>query len=183
MATIFIILLVLGLFHFIYESILLPSFRLELRYKLFELRDEIRNIKSEESSNVSDKVFYLLEDTANTVINRLPFFNISTRIDAFKEYEGNKSFQRKVENRRKALEECKDDRVNKINKELIDIATVAFIINSGGWSYILIPILLLLLVFAFVTKSIKSIKNQIIKETYKVAYASDNDFSHFTHCA
>lgn len=183
MTTIFIVLIIFAIFHFIYESILLPSFRLELRYKLFELRDELRNIKSEKNSKVSDDVFYLLEGTVCTVINRLPFFSLSARMDAFKEYESNKSFQNRVEKRKNILESCQDDRIKKINKELIDIATVAFILNSGGWIYIVIPFLLLVFAFAFITKSIRSVKNMLIKETYKVAYASDNDFSNFTHFA
>ncbi|MDB0616235.1 hypothetical protein PL372_11915 [Tenacibaculum dicentrarchi] len=114
MTTIFIILIVFGIFHFIYESILMPSFRLELRYKLFELRDELRNIKSEENSKVSDDVFDILEGTVCTVINRLPFFSLSAQMDAFKEYESNKSFQNRVEKRKKFLKVVKTKELNEL---------------------------------------------------------------------
>ncbi|ALU75244.1 hypothetical protein AUW17_08215 [Tenacibaculum dicentrarchi] len=161
----------------------MPSFRLELRYKLFELRDELRNIKSEENSKVSDDVFDILEGTVCTVINRLPFFSLSAQMDAFKEYESNKSFQNRVEKRKNILEGCQDERIKRINRELIDIASVASVLNAGGWIYIAIPFLLIILTFAFITQSIRSFKTILIKETYKVAYASDNDFSNFTHFA
>jgi len=183
MATIFIILFVLALFHFIYESILLPSFRLESRYKLFQLRDELRGLKNDEENGIEDDVFFLLEDTVNITINRLPYFNLSTGIEANREYKENKEFQKRVEKRKKTLESCENKRVFQVNKKLLDISALAFILNSGGWMYILIPIFLVLVLFAIITSSIRSFRSKLFSNTYKVAYASNNDFSHFAHLA
>ncbi|AUP79512.1 hypothetical protein [Flavivirga eckloniae] len=75
---------------------------------------------------------YLFEDTINSTINRLPYFSIYTTWTTHRKYDANKTFQRKVEKRKQILEQCNDERLNKINSEVIHIATRAFLINSGG---------------------------------------------------
>ena len=41
METLFVITVFFAIIHFIYESIVLPSIRLNIRYKLFSIRDKI----------------------------------------------------------------------------------------------------------------------------------------------
>ena len=44
MITLFYILIILAVWHFVYEAILLPSIRWNLRNELFALRDRLRNV-------------------------------------------------------------------------------------------------------------------------------------------
>ena len=175
------ILIIFSVFHFIYESILLPMFRMEIRYKLFEQRDKLRNLKIDNPDKIDDEVFYLLEDTISVVINRLPFLSISSKYDASKEYETNNAFKKRVESTIKTIQESNNDDIKEINNRILQISTVAFILNGGGWIYILLPILILLFVFAFITSSFNGIKNRLNKAVYKLTYASENDFSKFSH--
>jgi hypothetical protein len=54
MITAIVILISLAALHFVYESILAPSLRLSLRFTLFALRDEVRQLKIDCASSLSD---------------------------------------------------------------------------------------------------------------------------------
>lgn len=181
MTTLFFILIIGSIFHFIYESILLPMFRLELRYKLFKLRDRLRNLKLENSESIDDNVFYLLEDTICTIINRLPYLSISSKIDASKEFENNAAFRKRVENSVHLLKSCNNKEVEDINEKISNISLVAFLLNAGGWIYILLPILLIVFIFAFITSKVAQLHKFLIRGLDKLTFASDNDFGRFTH--
>jgi hypothetical protein len=56
MTTAIIIFLALTVFHFVYESILAPSFRLSLRFRLFVLGDEVRKLKIECAESLNDEL-------------------------------------------------------------------------------------------------------------------------------
>ncbi|MEO8516555.1 MAG: hypothetical protein ABI426_07420 [Flavobacterium sp.] len=181
MATLFFILVIAAIFHFIYESILLPMLRLELRYKLFGLRDQLRHLKSENTESISDNVFYLLEETICTTINRLPYLSISSRVDATREFETNPTFRKRVEDRVNLLRSCDNTEVKQITKGIADISFYTFILNAGGWIYILVPLLIVVLIFAFITQKVTQLRKYLTAGVDKLTFASDNDFGKFSH--
>ncbi len=63
----------LAILHFIYEGIILPSIRLNLRYKLFVLRDELRSLRHEVAIVVGffQKIFSLVKDIVSLSENDL----------------------------------------------------------------------------------------------------------------
>ncbi len=133
----FMIIFMVTIFHFIYESILLPMFMVELRYSLFKLRDELRNIIFEEKLNENMEVYNMLDDAICTTINRLPYFNISTKLTTSREYQNNGKFKEHDEHSRDILQKCDNMRLQTINDKLIKISLLAIIFNSGGWIYII----------------------------------------------
>jgi len=179
MTTLFIVIFVLGMFHFIYESTILPSLRLELRYKLFNLRDQLIQLKANESEIIADDVFNAMENAICTSINRLPYLSLYLINEGNKEYSENEHFKKRVDNKIELLENCGNDKVIHINNKLLKYVSYAFIVNAGGWSYIFLPILCLVLFLKYVTSSIKSIREFIKEQSYKFAYAPENNFKNF----
>lgn len=182
MATLLFILVLLAIFHFIYESIILPMLRLELRYKLFKLRDKLRLLKIEKPEEVEDNLFMVLDETICAVTNRLPFLSISARSDGFREYKNNENFRKSVDKRKSLIRNSENKTIQEINNELIEISTVGFILNSGGWFYIALPLILIALIFAFVFHKIKTLRLYLNKGIYKITYAPENDFTRFANC-
>jgi hypothetical protein len=58
-----IVLMALAVFHFVYESIWAPSFRLSLRFRLFVMRDEVRQLKIECAETLGDEHFVCAVDS------------------------------------------------------------------------------------------------------------------------
>lgn len=52
---------------FIYQAIILPSIRLHYRYRIFELRDQLRRLVIEGRVREDDKAFQLLHDRLNVM--------------------------------------------------------------------------------------------------------------------
>ena len=71
MTTTILVLLALAVFHFVYESILAPSLRLSLRFRLFALRDEARQLKIECVDSLNDAHCVFLQASINRDFKRI----------------------------------------------------------------------------------------------------------------
>jgi hypothetical protein len=156
-------------YHFIYEGILAPSFRLELRFELFRLRDEVRQLKIESSDALLDKHFNYLQDSINALISFLYKFDFATLLLAEAESRRNPAFKKRVEERARILDDCNIQRARDIRKKSLVIAAKALVINSGACILYLIPI-------ALVLSGYSAIKSRI----RLFASFSDKDFERFS---
>lgn len=174
MANLFIILFIFAMFHFIYESILSPMFRMEIRYKLFETRDKLRNFKLQNINACDDETFDLLDDYASKTINMLPLYNFSNLYFASK-VKGDEKLLKEVSKHSELIKNSKFDELKKIDKEITRAAVKSLIVNSGGWIYIIVPIvvpvILLIFAIAMITHSYEKLKLRLIANSYKMSYA------------
>lgn len=182
MATILFILFVFAIYHFVYESIIAPNIRLELRFELFKLRDELRNIKlNTELSKNDNEVFNMLDETVCVAINRLPFFNVSSNIDASREFENNKSFKERVLKKTNLIESTNIIEFQEINKKIMKTTFRAFLTNIGGLIFMLTPFIIVLFFLSVFSTSVKNIFNKIKLSVKNATLANENEFQRFAH--
>jgi hypothetical protein len=143
MSYVIIVLAVIALWHFIYESILLPSIRLHLRNRLFVLRDELRAHRVE-SDNVDEKAFDLVSKGINNYLTRLPMINIGLRVEFERKVKEDPSLVDKLKERRKVIVESNDESLKQIYHDVNVVLEYAFVANSGGWFIYLVPIAVLI---------------------------------------
>ena len=157
---------ILAFYHFIYESILLPSFRLNIRFRLFKLRDELRNLKIEDH-DIDEFMYDHLEVSINDKIRLLHTFS--------KDLKNNKSLAKKVSELTKRLEECQSEKMQRIRYKIMKYTTLALAVNSGGWFIYMIPIILGILLWNSIKALIKSTvfipQKQIKQYEKEVSYA------------
>lgn len=163
----------LSLFHFLYDAILLPSIRLDLRYRLFKVRDSLVNMKIEHGEKINDDVFNTLFFSINSTINRLPYFSISLFIGAKKEFEKNPYLRNKVDKRVQLINSCEIKELKNISRQNNDLAFLAFSLNAGAWLIYLLPILILL----YLVKQIFSLALGLKKIIQELTVTSDHDFN------
>jgi hypothetical protein len=156
MITGIFILIALAALHFVYESILAPSFRLSLRFKLFVLRDEVRQLKIDCAGSLSDKHFDFLQDSINNLISNLNRFDMATFVGVEFESKKDPSFLKAAEERSRMLDDCTIPRAREIRKQSLKIISAAIFINSGA-SFLLIfaPIIIAVLGYAEVKQRIR----------------------------
>ena len=165
MITAIFILIALAALHFVYESILAPSFRLSLRFKLFVLRDEVRKLKIDCAGSLSDKHFDFLQNSINNLISNLNRFDMATFVGVEFESKKDPSFLKAAEERSRMLDDCKIPRAREIREQSLKIISAAIFINSGA---------LFLLIFAPII--IATLGYTEVKQRIRIfAFISDQD--------
>jgi hypothetical protein len=147
---------VLAFLHFIYESILAPSFRLNLRCKLFALRDELRWLKIEHGKELNDRHFEYLHESINLTIHFLNRIDFGGLVASEHEYKTNPEFRKRVETRQKVLDDCQIKSARDLRRKSVAIAAEAFLVNSGALIVWLIPVVVPAVLCALVTSKIRA---------------------------
>ena len=156
MTTVIFISIALAALHFVYESILAPSFRLSLRFKLFVLRDEVRQLKIDCAASLSDRHFDFLQDSINNLISNLDRFDMATFVGVQLESKKDPSFLKSAEERSCMLDDCNIPRARDIREQSLKIVSAAIFINSGAlFLLIFAPIIIATLGYTEVKKRIK----------------------------
>jgi hypothetical protein len=142
MITFILAVAALATFHWIYESILAPSFRLDLRFQLFALRDELRVLKMDFEGDLKDKHFDYLQDSINALISMLSRLDWATLHAITKELGQNSDLRLKIEARTKVLDDCTISQARDIRRRSVHIASHALIVNTGGFILYALPFVL-----------------------------------------
>ena len=132
----------LALFHFIYEGILAPSFRMKLRFDLCALRDELNRLKRDSGAAFDDERFCHLHDSLTALIATLHRFDVSTLLAVSQEIGRNPELREKVERRERMLDTCGVPELRDLRRRSLVIATRALAVNHGGWCIYGIPMVL-----------------------------------------
>ena len=142
MTTALIIALLLVTLHFIYDGIILPTIHLHLRNELFALRDEIRSIMIRDEAKRRDKAFVVVHDVLSNCVSRLPECNLRLAYEVH-QLEKEAETREEIEAFNKLIESSKDIELTNIYLRTQVSIGKAFIANSGGWMFYLVPIVIL----------------------------------------
>ncbi len=147
--------------HFVYESILAPSMRLELRFELFKLRDEVRFLKMKNLSSKAasepefvDEHYGYLQDSINALLCVLYRYDIAAIWTITDRISRDEALRQRVEARARLLDACELPAVRSLRKRQLDIAARALAVNSG-------PMLLLLLAPTLVLRGYKAVRGKV----------------------
>jgi hypothetical protein len=135
-----LILLGLALFHWAYESAIAPSWRLGIRYKLFALRDDLRNFASAKGVQLDHAAIEILEDAVNGVTLHMAEINFGFFYSFQLRYKADESFRNRIERRRQLIEGYQDPDFSAMRRRYAHIFREINVANSGGWMIYLIPV-------------------------------------------
>jgi hypothetical protein len=157
MVTLFIIFSIMACIHLFYESVLLPSVRMSMRYKLFSLRDNLRMLKIENGDKFDNTVFIILEENINNAINLLPQITASYLINAKRIFQQDDKLRKSIEARVRKVDNCEIEGVSHISSKITEYITITFVWNSGAWVPYLIPVLLTMSFFSYIKEISKKV--------------------------
>ncbi|MFC4309592.1 hypothetical protein ACFPN2_10925 [Steroidobacter flavus] len=132
-----LILMAAAILHFVYESIIAPSLRLELRLDLLRLRDEVRLLKIEnsraagEGAEFVDRHLRVLQDSIDSLAGMLFKFDLVTVCAISDRIDRDVELKRRVAARARILDNCVLPGVLAIRREQLRIAAKALAVNSG----------------------------------------------------
>jgi hypothetical protein len=168
MSYLFIALSLVALFHFIYESILAPTWRFKLRLELFELRDEFRRAIVESPSANSDVAFAEIQDSINNTIRLCPSISASLFLEVTKRLATDKKLSQSVDERIARLDACAVPKAQEIRRKSASMVQRALAINTGGWSILIVPPILAWLCLKNILDRIQTILAMPFRELEKM---------------
>jgi len=143
MATLLFFLILLSILIFVYESIILPSVRLRIRYQIFALRDKLRFLKIEKGNALDDEAFAYSQDCLNTLLAFLHRYDFSAMVRAALFFRKNPTlYKEALEEQRRILQKCDVEEFHRIIKEYTDLAILSVTANSFGLLLVLAPFLI-----------------------------------------
>jgi hypothetical protein len=171
MSVLVSVILLLTLAHFIYESILAPSFLLKIRYEAFALRDDLRLLKMERGDTLDDRHYEYLQDSINTLISNLPRFDVATLGLSERVYSRDPEFRQRVDERARLLENCAIPEAKNFRHRNVALAEKAILVNSGMLVAPLIPLILTGVGFSALKQRIRKFASLSEPDFHKVGLA------------
>jgi hypothetical protein len=159
----------LALTHFVYEGILAPSFRASYRLQLFALRDRLRKLKWEQQDKLSDEVFFDLQSSINFAVVRLNQIDLHLIKNAKRAFERDEKLRKQVERRIAMFDACPVEELHRIRFEYFDALDNVVMVNSGGWTPYLIPVVIGFVLKESVQSAIKNVFSLPDNEIEKIA--------------
>jgi len=161
MSTLFIIVFIMSIFHFIYEGIFVPSIRLKLRFEAFALRDKLRRLKANNENDINDEEYFLINDSVNNTIRLIPYTTIGFLGRALQDIIKNPELRRTISAKLEIIKKSKINEVRQISAENNEIIRRAFMVNSFAFvvylSPIVIPVIFLSVALTLIVKKIKNL--------------------------
>jgi len=166
-----IILFVWALWHFVYESIILPNFRLKFRYELFRVRDAIvmHEYKNGRSSSLN-----ILYNSINTSLKYMHSFNLYDLMKSIQFISNNKEALKQVEKRRELIDNS-DPHVKMLSEEITKINSAVFSLNLGSWIPLVIPAYCLI----DVIKRLFGVPYKIYDSVRIITFSKEEEIKHF----
>jgi hypothetical protein len=146
---------VVAVWHFIFELIILPSLRQQLKFKIFDLRDRLRTLKADHSTQCGNAAFHQLDDSLSWQIDNQHKLTFSLIHDTTAELKNNPDLHAKVEKRLADLNSCELPEYRSIREERNKLFTQALIANSLGWAIYLVPILFICMAMEKIVQTTK----------------------------
>jgi hypothetical protein len=134
--------------HFIYESILAPSFRQELRSRLQGLLDELCIVGQKHPDHASQRCVGNLRGSLEGLLARLDRIGIVALLGIEREFRRNPRAREEVQARELSLDRCDIPEVRDIRARSVRIAIRAVAINNGGLILYTLPVVLVLLAYS-----------------------------------
>jgi hypothetical protein len=145
-----------ALFHFVWQSTIAPSLRLDVRFRVFALRDELRRLKLADQP-VSDDAFHIVEEMLIAVLHVLYEIDVPLLIHCDWYANTDQKFKEQIQKRMEIVKSANCPELEKIvvqaRKQLVRAAKI----NSGGWMPYVIPSVMTLLFFKTLCKPIFSV--------------------------
>lgn len=155
--TLFYVLCVLAILHFIYERIVLPSVRLHYRNELFKIRDTVRNemISGVEGKDV--EIAKLVHDGLNNTINRLHYLTLGNKVRAQMKFENNESMRNHVKKHVDLMMSSENETLKTALNDTVCVMDKVLLFNNLFFFIYMLPIVAVVLVVSSVVSAVKTV--------------------------
>ena len=137
-----------AIFHYVYESIIAPSLRLDLRDRLLQLEGERNRAEREPAGQAAQRCFSDLRESHGRLVEALNRISIVALLEVERELRDNPKLREQVEARSASFDRCERAELRSLRARTVRAAVQAVAINNGGLIYSILPLMPFLLVSA-----------------------------------
>ena len=163
----------LALLHFVYESVLAPSFRMRLHFELRALRHELRRLRATAQPFEREQSLCYLDESLTALTSVLHRFDAATLAAVAREIERDPNLREQVEQRRRALDTCGVPELLEARQRILHVATRALIVNHGAWCLYVLPMALGYLSIGNLRRLIRAAVSLPETDLFRIAPSSD----------
>ncbi|EMG7549823.1 TPA: hypothetical protein ACPJ0L_003667 [Vibrio alginolyticus] len=177
-----VVLFVLCIAHYVYQAIILPSFRQSARDKLFILRDTLRD-KLIEVQDVADKktlrAFKEVDDGINRSLNRLHLLTFTNFIRASMNSDGLRRHDASFKKFHALLESSQDETPKEIYIEVGKVLHTVLSVNSLMFIVYLLPFVIIMQLIGSLYQRVKQTTDYmadatlVVRARHKLESSSD----------
>ncbi len=162
MEILIFVVVILSIWHYSYEYIILPAIHDHYRFILLEYRDKIRKMKIECRQSFDDQAFLYTQEAVNNWISYMTIADLSVLLKFNSIYRRNPRLRRQIEKRLSVINNIEIPEIKSIYHDMIKKISLLLILNNGGWfPYIGIFVLPILILIYIITKTRTIIKKFI----------------------
>lgn len=158
----FYLVCILALWHFIVQSIIVPSARATTRLRLFALRDKLRALCVERKTDA--KEFEEAQRIINNVIRLAPSIDPFMIAEWEMKVKSDKELAQRLERRQKEFEAIVSKEVKELTDTAYGLAAEAVRINSAGWIIYVIPVVIGVAIGAKIRREVMKMTNATERE-------------------
>ena len=139
----FNVIIIIAILHFIYQSIILPTIKEQISYRLFTLRDEVRLLAYKQKGELNEEIFDYLESTINNSINFIPFISFKFLADAQELVNKNRQLQIIIEKNKELLRKYSTDEIRTFENRKLQLLKNTLVFNTLGLFIYVVPVVIL----------------------------------------
>ncbi len=162
MTFLFYTLIIVTAYHFVWEAILAPSFRLGLRFELFRLRDELRWLHHKDPDDCTEEIFRCIQGSINNGIRLLPKTDFALLRSVDRAIAEDSGLKKRIEKRRELIEACINPEIREFERRISSVTRRALVVNTGGWIIYLIPVVLAAVCFGWVKRFVGKLRDALL---------------------
>jgi hypothetical protein len=170
-----LIIATLSFWHFAYEGMIAPSLRMQLRFDFFKLRDRLRNLKIEHTTDLNDNVYSCIDFSINQSLIHMQLVNLVNVFSIYYHYKHDEEMKHLTDKKITIIQNCSMHEIKEIDATIIKLNAKSFLINSGAWAIYILPIVLLFFVLVISNLLGTSIKSFIERSIRRIAYFPKNE--------
>lgn len=169
MEVLLLITVVYGIWLFFAYGIFLPNYRFSKRVQIFQLRDELRELKF--SKEISTRAYDISENAISNGIQTLHFINVFDVFRLSNSLENDKKAKQKITERIAEIEKQDSERLKTINSKVSLLIAQTSIMNMIGWLPVFVPLAILFTLFRGFARRIINRSNEVALDSKDHLYS------------
>ena len=161
---------IIGILGFAYAGIILPDVRIGFRFRLFVMRDKLRDLLLQRK--IAQEQFDALHGAINNSLAVLPFIDIRTMYRTYMIFRYSESVRKAAEIKINIMNSCGDEDYKAIRRDTNKIMMMALFWNCGYWFVLIVPII-----------AVKVWLGKVTSLVLKITSFPDEEINQITPCA